>query len=245
MRILITRPAPDAARSAAALRARGHDAIVTPFLSIEHLLEAELGAGPWSEILVTSANAAAAIAAHRRYHELHDIPVLAVGRYSAQAMRDAGFTDVSCSDGDVAALASLVAARMKPGAALLYLAGAERSGDLAGALHEKNLAVHTAVIYRAVAAKNLPAQAAAALAAGIDGVLHYSRRSAEAYIAAARRADLAKAAVADPIHFCLSAKIAAPLLAAGATNVRVAAQPDEAALLALCPATDMTRHEAT
>ncbi|HEX4040798.1 MAG TPA: uroporphyrinogen-III synthase [Xanthobacteraceae bacterium] len=244
MRILITRPAPDAARSAAALRARGHDAIVTPFLSIEHLLDAELGAGPWSAILVTSANAAA-IAAHRRYHELHDIPVLAVGHYSAQAMRDAGFTDVSSSDGDVAALASLVAARMKPGAALLYLAGAERSGDLAGALHEKNLAVHTAVIYRAVAAKNLPAQAAAALAAGIDGVLHYSRRSAEAYIAAARRADLAKAAVADPIHFCLSAKIAAPLLAAGATNVRVAAQPDEAALLALCPATDMTRHEAT
>ena len=61
VRILITRPAPDAARSAAALRARGHDAIVTPFLSIEHHPQAELGAGPWSAILVTSANAAAAM----------------------------------------------------------------------------------------------------------------------------------------------------------------------------------------
>jgi uroporphyrinogen-III synthase len=235
VRILITRPAPDAARSAAALRARGHDAIVAPFLSIEHLPEAELGAGPWSAILVTSANAAAAIAAHRRYYELHGIPVLAVGRYSAQAMRDAGFTDVSSADGDVAALATLVAARLKPSTSLLYLAGAERSGDLAGLLREQNLAVHTVIIYRAVAAKYLPAQAAAALAAGIDGVLHYSRRSAEAYIDAARRAGLAKAAVADPIHFCLSAAIAAPLLAAGATTVRVAAKPDEAALLALCP----------
>lgn len=235
VRILITRPAPDAARSAAALRARGHDTIVAPLLNIEHLPEAELGEGPWSAILVTSANAAAAIAAHRRHHELHGIPVLTVGRYSAQAMRDAGFTDVSSSDGDVAALAALVAARVKPGMSLLYLAGAERSGDLAGALREQNLAAHTAVIYRAVAAKNLPAEAAAALTAGIDGVLHYSRRSAEAYIAAARRADLAKAAVADPIHFCLSAAIAAPLLAAGATDVRVAPKPDEPALLALCP----------
>ncbi len=235
MRILITRPAPDAARSAAALRARGHDAIVAPLLRIEHFPEAELGDGPWSAILVTSANAAAAIAAHRRYDDLYGIPVLAVGRHSAEAMRAAGFGDVSCADGDVIALADLVATRMKSGAALLYLAGAERSGDLAGGLRKQNFAVHTAVIYRAVAAEKLPPQAAAALAAGIDGVLHYSRRSAEAYVAAARRADLAQAAVADPIHFCLSAAIAAPLLAAGAADVRVAAKPDETALLALCP----------
>jgi uroporphyrinogen-III synthase len=235
VRILVMRPAPDAARSAAALRARGHDAIVAPILRIEHLTEAALGDGPWSAILITSANAAAAIAAHRRYQEFHGIPVFAAGRHSAQAMRDAGFADVASADGDVAALANLVAARMQPGAALLYLAGAERSGDLAGALRAQNLRVHTAVIYRAVAAENLPPPAAAALAAGIDGVLHYSRRSAEAYIAAARRADLAKAAVADPIHFCLSSAIATPLLAAGAMTVRVAAQPDEAALLALCP----------
>ena len=235
MRILITRPATDAARSAAALRARGHDAIVAPILTIELLPEAELGGGPWSAILVTSANAAAAIAAHRRHDELHGIPVLAVGRHSAEAMRAAGFSDVSSADGDVIALADLVATRTKPGAALLYLAGAERSGDLAGALRKQNFAVRTAVIYRTVAAENLPPQAAAALAAGIHGVLHYSRRSAEAYIAAARRADLAEAAVTNPIHFCLSAAIATPLLSAGATDVRVAAKPDEAALLALCP----------
>lgn len=235
MRILLTRPATDAAGSAAALRARGHDAIVAPLLTIELLPEAELGGGPWSAILVTSANAAAAIAAHRRHDELRGLPVLAVGRHSAEAMRAAGFSDVSSADGDVIALANLVATRTKPGAALLYLAGAERSGDLAGALGTQNLAVHTAVIYRAVAAENLPPQAAAALAAGIDGVFHYSRRSAEAYIAAARRADLGKAAVLDPIHFCLSTAIAAPLLAAGAIDVRVAAKPDEAALLALCP----------
>ena len=64
MRILVTRPAADAERTAAALRARGHEAIVAPLLSVEFLSDAELGAGPWAAILVTSANAARAIAAH-------------------------------------------------------------------------------------------------------------------------------------------------------------------------------------
>lgn len=235
MRILVTRPKADALRTAAALRARGHHAIVAPLLAIEFLSDAELAGAPWSAIVVTSANAAPAIAAHRRHDELNGIPVFAVGRHSAQAMRDAGFADVTSADGDVAALVRLIAARTRPGASLLYLAGAERSGDLAGALRGENLIVQAAVIYRAVVAENLPPQAVAELAIGVDGVLHYSRRSAEAYVSGARRAGLAKTALADPVHFCLSAGIAAPLLAAGATNIRVAAQPDEAALLALCP----------
>lgn len=117
---------------------------------------------------------------------------------------------------------------------LLYIAGAARSGDLAGALRQRDLAVHTAVVYRVALASTLPPQAVEALAAGIDGVLHYSRRSAEAYVSAVRQADLVEAGLSDPVHFCLSAQIAAPLVAAGAGNIRIAQTPDEAALLALC-----------
>ncbi len=233
MRLLVTRPAADAARTADALRARGHDAIVAPLLSMEMLAD-EIAAGPFSAILVTSANAAHAIAAHRCCDELRGIPVFAVGAQSAQAMRDAGFADVTSADGDVDALVTLAAARAMPGASLLYLAGAARSGDLAGALRKLDLAVHTAIVYRAVLARALPRHAVAALAAGIDGVLHYSRRSAEAYVSAVRQADLVKAGLADPVHFCLSAQIAAPLVAAGAGNIRIAQTPDEAALLAIC-----------
>lgn len=234
MRLLITRPAADAARTAAALRARGHDAIVAPLLAIEILANVDITAGPFSAILVTSANAASAIAAHRLCDALRSIPVFAVGAQSAQAMRDAGFADVTSADGDIDALVTLAAARAKPGASLLYLAGAARSGDLAGVLRKRDLAVHTAVVYRAVLASTLPPDAAAAMAAGLDGVLHYSRRSAEAYVSAVRQADLVKAGLADPVHFCLSAQIAVPLVAAGAGNIRIAQTPDEAALLALC-----------
>lgn len=234
MRILVTRPAVDAARTAAALRVRGHEAIVAPLLSIEYLPDAALGEGPWSAILVTSANAAHAIAGHKRRDELRRIPVLAVGRQSAQELRAEGFADVSSADGDVDDLAALVAARLKPPARLLYLAGEERSGDLAGVLRAKNFAVDTVVVYRVAAATTLPAEAATALRGNLHGVLHYSRRSAEAFLSAARNAGLLEAALSKPVHFCLSAKVAEPLREAGAGDVRIAAQPDEAALISLC-----------
>ena len=196
MRLLLTRPEPDAQRTAAALRARGHAVVIAPLMRIEAVADAQIGAGPWAAILITSANAAHAIAAHERREALRDVPVFAVGDRSAQAMRAAGFAEVTSADGSVRDLARLVAERMTPGASLLYLAGEERSGDLAGDLRGRGFAVHTVVVYRAVAAAVLPQAAADALAGGVDGVLHFSRRSAEAYVARARRRPARKRAKA-------------------------------------------------
>ena len=234
MRFLLTRPQADAERTAAALRARGHEAIIAPLLDLEIVPDAELGAGPWTALLVTSANAVRAIAGHKRRDELHGVAVFTVGERSAQAMRDSGFRDVTSAGGNVTDLAALVAARVTPAARLLYLAGEERSGDLAGRLRAENFNVDTALVYRAVTAATLPREAAAALAAGIDGVLHFSRRSAEAYVNAARSDGLLESALGRPTHFCLSARIAEPLTGAGAAHIRVAARPDEAALIELC-----------
>src|SRR6202043_3392458 len=86
-------------------------------------------------------------------------------------------------------LARLVASRVPPTQVrlpLLYLAGEDRAGDLAAALAAHGIAVRTLVVYRAVAATGLPRPVRDALAAGdVDGVLHYSRRSADAFSAVA------------------------------------------------------------
>jgi len=233
VRVLLTRPERDAQRTAAALRAHGHEPILAPLLHIEILSDAELGRGPWAAILVTSANAVRAIAEHRRRAALQAVPVYAVGQRSAQAMREAGFADVTSADGDVNDLANLVAARLKPATPLLYLAGEKRSGDLAGTLRGRDFMVQTVLVYRVIAAEKLPRQASDALTAGIDAVLHFSRRSAEAYVSAAREAGVLNDALAKPIHLCLSGRIAQPLTGAGAARICIAARPDEAALLEL------------
>ena len=119
--------------------------------------------------------------------------------------------------------------RPKP---LLYLAGEERARDLGGELGgERVCRSTTVVVYRTVKAAAFPHAVRTALAAGaIDGVLHFSRRSVESYLDCAR--DVAGPALA-PVHYCLSARAAEPLQAAGAAKIRIAARPDEAGMLAL------------
>jgi len=234
VRLLLTRPEPDAQRTAAALRARGHEPVIAPLLRIEAQIDVQIGNGPWGAILVTSANAGPAVAFHECAPRLRALPVFAVGRRSAQTMTAAGFGDVKHSEGDVNDLVAFVAAQLTPATPLLYLAGEERSGDLAGELRGHGFKVETTVIYRAVATANLPPAAAEALTGEI-GVLHFSRRSAEAFLDAAQGMNLFAAAL-QPIHFCLSPRVAEPLMRAGAADVRVAREPSEAALIALIDA---------
>jgi uroporphyrinogen-III synthase len=232
MRLLLTRPEPDNARTAAALRARGHQVMLAPLLHIEPVADADLGPPPFAAVLLTSANGARAAAAHPRRNELLTLPALAVGRASAEAARAAGFSDVESAEGDGGDLVRLAAARLS-GARhpLLYLAGEDRSRDLANDLAAAGLSVRTVTVYRAAKAAALPGDVQGALTAGrIDGVLHFSRRSAEAYVECSR--NLGALALA-PEHLCLSAGAAKPLRRAGAARIRVAAHPDEASLLAL------------
>jgi uroporphyrinogen-III synthase len=233
VRLLVTRPEPDAERTAAALRRNGHQVEIAAVLRVESIADAELGSGPWAAVVVTSTNALRAIAIHPRRAELLGLRLFAVGRRTAAAARDAGFRDVIAAGGDVEELVRRLRAEPRGRDPLLYLAGQDRSGDLAGDLAADNQKIATAVVYRAVKLDTFAPATAAALSAGqIDGVLHFSRRSAQAYIDCARAAGILDDAVA-PVHFCLSAQIAEPLKAAGAKTVRIAALPEEPAMMGL------------
>jgi uroporphyrinogen-III synthase len=67
------------------------------------------------------------------------------------------------------------------------------------------------------------------VASRIEAVLHYSRRSARAFLEAARSGGVEISALALP-QCCISSAVAAVLRDAGATQVLAAAQPDENAL---------------
>lgn len=229
MRLLLTRPEPDATRSAAALRQRGHTVVVAPLMRMEPL--ATEFAGAFDAVLVTSANAARAIMAHPRAGELKALPVFAVGARSAEAAREAGFTNVTSADGALADLVRRVATQLRGGARLLYLAGEDRAGDLAGELRRHGMTVDTAVTYRAAPLDALPREVVGSISA-LDGVLHYSRRSAETLLRLAERAGVG-ATVRDLTHYCLSEEVARPLHDAGATRLRVAARPEENELFRL------------
>jgi uroporphyrinogen-III synthase len=234
VRVLVTRPEPECERTAALLHARGHEVLLMPLLRIEPIRHAELGAGPWAAVVFTSANAVRAAAAHRRFSELADLPVYTVGRRTQAAAEAAGFTSILSADGEVNALVRLIAS--KPPVAnspLLYCAGEDRAGDLAGALQLRGMRVETALIYRASMVAELTPDVRAAFRAGaIDAVLHYSARTAAAFAAAAAMAGIGDLSI-QTRHLCLSAQVAAPLAAAGAKAIEIASEANEQALLAL------------
>lgn len=233
MRVLVTRPEPDAERTAQKLRARGCDVLLAPVLQIELIVEADLGADPWDAVAMTSANAAEALKQHPRRRELLALPVLTVGRRTAEAAHAVGFTKVASADGNEQALAQLISGRHRGGNKILHLAGEDRAGDLAAAVAPKGIKVDTVVVYRAVAAQHLEPEVVAALKAGtVEGVTHFSRRSAAIYLDCARAAGLLDSAL-TPFHYCLSPAVAEPLVAAGARRIAVAKSPEENALLDL------------
>lgn len=184
MRLLITRPEEDSRQLAEALAALGHEVVPGPLLEIAEIADAPLDMEDVTGLLVTSANGLRAFA---RRIEARDLPVWAVGDASARCARDFGFTRVESAAGDVEALAALVADRVEPGAGvLLHPAGSKVAGDLAGRLEASGHRYRRAVLYEARKATRLPGPTAEGLKAGrLDGVLFFSPRTAETFVALA------------------------------------------------------------
>jgi uroporphyrinogen-III synthase len=235
MAVLVTRPNPDDETTASALRARGFEVLRAPMLRFEPVAFRDDEDARYSAVVVTSANALRGIAPHLKGSRLLKLPVFAVGEHTASAARGIGFEKVIPANGDAAALRDLVLAsvkakELKKSSTLLYLAGADLARDLAGELGERGFSVVTHTTYRMVPLSSLPRETCDAFAANqVEAVLHYSRRSARAFLEAARAAGVEISALAIP-QCCISDAVASVVRDAGATQVMVAASPHENAL---------------
>lgn len=235
MRLLVTRPADEAARTAARLEALGHTAILAPLAEPVVLPPPDLPEPP-AALLLTSANAVRALAAWGRTAEWRALPVLTVGDRTAEAARAAGFRDVESAAGDAAALIALATHRLAGSSGVaLWPSAAEPAADLVAPLGAAGVAVRRVAAYRMAQAESLPAMVADLWrAGGIDGVLLYSPASAALFGTLLAGAGLAFGPVPA---YVLSQAVAASARGAGAKAVHVAAAANEAALLALLPRT--------
>jgi uroporphyrinogen-III synthase len=237
-RVLVTRPEPHAAATAARLAAMGHAPVLAPMLHVVPRRDVQIGLGDVAAIALTSRTAVAATAALARGRAdlapLYRIPVFTVGAATAEAARAAGFEQVLSADGAVPDLVRLIRLHLRPAdGAVLHLAGEARAGEVAEPLYRAGYSSGVSVVYEAVQVERLPDSVAGDLAAGrLDAVLIYSARTAEALVGAVERADLMPALARLPC-LGLSAAALAPLAEAGLPDLRAAAAPNENALFAL------------
>jgi uroporphyrinogen-III synthase len=190
----------------------------------------------YGAVVVTSANALRALAVHPGRESLLEKTVFAVGGHTAKAAHETGFRDVVAADGDAAALCELIlksvrAKRLTKTTRFLYLAAADRSCDLAGKLEGHGLVVVMTTCYKMVPVASLPREVCDAFASHrISAVLHYSRRSARAFLDAVRIGGVEISALAVP-QCCISGAVASILRDAGASHVVEARAPTEDAVL--------------
>lgn len=230
MRVLVTRPEPDAQATAARLRAAGHEALVDPMLIVEAIGGAALPEGRFDALALTSVNGARALGRRAEWKGLAHLPVFTVGWRTAKAA-PAG-ADTRIAGGNGVALAAMLRAELPRGARLLHVCGEDRAVDLGAELAEDGIAVELFTLYRAVPASALSGAVIAAARAGqIDAAFHFSARTAATLVARAREAGVTED-FARVTHLCFSPAVAASLDAAG-WPVRIAASPEEDALFAL------------
>jgi uroporphyrinogen-III synthase len=233
MRLLVTRPEPDASREAEALGSRGHQPVLAPLLTIEFTGPVPLQLDGAQALIVTSRNALRALAAHPELGAALTLPLFAVGEGSARLAQELGFADVTIGPGTGAELAALMLDELKPGkGAVVHLAGETLAFDLKGTLEKEGFAMRAPVLYRATPVRDFPAEAAALLASGeLEGVILMSPRTARTFaalFAALRPVRKARGLVC----YCLSKAVADAVIALG-VETRVAAGPREEDVLAL------------
>lgn len=231
MRILVTRPAAQAAETADRLRRMGHRPLIDPLLTIV----ARPGGLPpldgVAALLVTSVNGAQGLAAATGRR---DLTTVAVGPRTAAELSRAGFYRVVEAGGDARALLALVRGRFQPGAGrLIHVSGADVAADIAAELAPEGYDVDRAVLYEARAADRLdPATVAALKAARLDAALFFSPRTAALFARLSHREGVADA-LSGIRACCLSAAVAAELRGLDWAALVVAAAPTADSLLDL------------
>jgi len=218
-RIWVTRTRPQADATAASLRAMGLEAVVEPVLAVRTLAEVVVDPSGADAIAFTSGHAVRAFA---RLCANRDLPVFTVGAATAGLARSLGFETVHSADGDVAALARLIADAKPRPTLVLNPTALEPVADLGALLTVQGLKVRRVAVYETVEAPVSPALA------DITAVLIHSPKAGRA-VAALISADQARRLSA----YAISEAAAAPLRALPFASVFVAPFPTEAALLNL------------
>jgi uroporphyrinogen-III synthase len=227
MRIAVTRPEEDAGPLMAKLEDMGHAPVAAPLMTIRPRGGVTVPERKWQAIAVTSANAIRALPDQPR---LKQFAMLTVGPQSLKAAEAAGFR-AEAHGGDVHGLAAYIGRELDPKAGpILYLSGAETSGDLEGRLRAAGFECQRVVVYEAIAASDLGVIASMLRDDKIDAVMLYSPRSAKLWFSLVERQHLT-AASGRPLYLCLSRNVAAVLPETWVS--RIAAEPHEAAMLAL------------
>lgn len=191
MRILITRPEPDAGELASRLEAFGHTVLMEPLISIAFESGPQIETSGFQALVITSANGARAAA---QRIDSRSIPVITVGPASAEIASKLGFISISQGAGNgLPDLVSHIRKTVRPDAgSLLHVTSSHVAGDLAQELAAFGYKVECRQAYRSETSTALTDLLQAELRQGlISAAMFFSPRTAETFAVLSAKAGLA------------------------------------------------------
>ena len=236
MRLLVTRPEPDASLFAEELRGLGHEPILQPLLEFRALNfdPAKLRAA--QALIITSGNCLRALEETSLFAHVTHVPLYCVGEGTAGRAQAMGFKNLLATADTAEQLVAKIIASGSRNAALVHLTGEHQAFDLAEALSREGFRIKTVRVYSMEACREFAPAIDAMLKAGdVNGVILMSPRTAEIYVSLCHRHGVADCAK-SPLYFCLSKNVAAMLASLKPNHVRVSGKPNRTALLELLAA---------
>lgn len=237
MRVLVTRPEPDAGDLSKRITAMGHTSVVDPLLAVELLPPAERLPPGAAALVATSRNALRALEASPALAAAIGLPLFAVGPTTAEFAQSLGFARIYRGAGTARELAPLITSTLRDTLGpVVHFAGEAIAYDLAPELKAAGRRVIRITVYRTVAAESFRPDTLDLLRrSAIDGVLLMSPRTAAVYRGIVEAASLGPVVRAIP-HLCLSPRVAEALEPLRLQDVRTAVRPTSEELLALLAA---------
>ena len=237
MRLLVTRPEPDATALKAHLIAQGHEVLIEPLLTVEFDTSDPIDLDGVQALIATSRNGLRSLAQSRAIDGARGLPVFCVGPGTASTAKAIGLANVIQGPKSARELAALIGARAEiNGGPLLHLAGDSLTPGFTDELQRLGFHVLQPIVYTTRAATRLSSAIVAHMRNGrIDGVVLLSPRTSAVYVRLVARHKL-EAACRKLTHYCLSAAVAAALGSLEVARTAIAAQPNLQELLALTAA---------
>jgi len=233
MRLLVTRPEPDAMKLAGLLEKRGYETTIEPLMrmSVDRADPIDLDGAV--ALIATSRNALRALRASPAMGEARQVPVFVVGQGTAQEARKLGFEKILVGPGAAADLVPAIAANVDPADGLLvHLAGEVLAFDLKSELEQLGFRVVQPTVYRMEAARSLSHSTIDQLNDGeIEGVILMSPQTAQIYARLIAQHRLTMS-IQKLTHYCLSQAVASKLAPLGEVATAVPDQPTLDELLA-------------
>ena len=223
MRVLVTRPEPEASQFAGELKGMGFEPVICPLTKFERIVFNIDDIEEVAAWILTSPRASYALSS------LPKVPVFAVGEATARAALNAGAEKVQHGKGGWRELTRLILdANLREQNRLVHLCGEEVRGDMGPALKSGGLVYKRVSVYRMVECQEAMSVLKQSLTQhSIDIVTLFSPRSARLFFKIVQQA---KISLFDQTILCLSPAIGECVASLDGVKVEICDRPERKAL---------------